>query len=146
MWDYLRGPVIAVVAVALVSVLYHFTPNVRPGRFRVLTLGSALALTVASALWVGFGWYLKLVGVRSTYGAFGTVLAVLVLVWTMNVVLLMGVKIDAEMLRAKELQAGMDSRRCIQAPPRSSMGAAGRLQMRRWTDRAADEITTQSRG
>ena len=64
----------------------------------------------------------------------------------MNVVLLMGVKIDAEMLRAKELQAGMDSRRCIQAPPRSSMGAAGRLQMRRWTDRAADEITTQSRG
>lgn len=144
-WDYLRGPVIAVVAVALVGVLYHFTPNVRPGRFRVLTLGSALALTVASALWVGFGWYLKLVGVRSTYGAFGTVLAVLVLVWTVNVVLLMGVKIDAEILRAKELQAGMDSRRCIQAPPRSSMGAAGRLQMRRWTDRAADEITTQSR-
>ena len=67
-------------------------------------------------------------------------LAVLVLVWTMNVVLLMGVKIDAEMLRAKELQAGMDSRRCIQAPPRSSRGAAGRLQMRRWTDRVADEI------
>lgn len=139
-WDYLRGPVIAVVAVALVSVLYHFTPNVRPGRFRVLTLGSTLALATASALWVGFGWYLRYVGVRSTYGAFGTVLAVLVLVWTMNVVLLMGVKIDAEMLRAKELQAGFDSRRCIQAPPRSNSGAAWRLQMRRWTDRAGKEI------
>ncbi|WJY97157.1 YihY/virulence factor BrkB family protein [Corynebacterium fournieri] len=139
-WDYLRGPVIAVVAVALVSVLYHFTPNVRPGRFRVLTLGSALALAVVSGLWVGFGWYVRIVGVRTTYGAFGTVLAVLVLVWTMNVVLLMGVKIDAEMLRAKELQAGMDSRRCIQAPPRSSDGAAWRLQLRRWNDRAAEEI------
>ncbi|MDN8604714.1 YihY/virulence factor BrkB family protein [Corynebacterium ureicelerivorans] len=139
-WDYLRGPVIAVVAVALVSVLYHFTPNVRPGRFRVLTLGSTLALATASALWVGFGWYLRYVGVRSTYGAFGTVLAVLVLVWAMNVVLLMGVKIDAEVLRAKELQAGFDSRRCIQAPPRSNSGAAWRLQMRRWTDRAGEEI------
>lgn len=139
-WDYLRGPVIAVVAVALVSVLYHFTPNVRPGRFRVLTLGSTLALATATALWVGFGWYLRYVGVRSTYGAFGTVLAVLVLVWAMNVVLLMGVKIDAEMLRAKELQAGFDSRRCIQAPPRSNGGAAWRLQMRRWTDRAGKEI------
>ena len=139
-WDYLRGPVIAVVAVALVGVLYHFTPNVRPGRFRVLTLGSTLALATASALWVGFGWYLRYVGVRSTYGAFGTVLAVLVLVWAMNVVLLMGVKIDAEVLRAKELQAGFDSRRCIQAPPRSNSGAAWRLQMRRWTDRAGEEI------
>lgn len=139
-WDYLRGPVIAVVAVALVSVLYHFTPNVRPGRFRVLTLGSTLALATASALWVGFGWYLRYVGVRSTYGAFGTVLAVLVVLWAMNVVLLMGVKIDAEVLRAKELQAGFDSRRCIQAPPRSNSGAAWRLQMRRWTDRAGEEI------
>lgn len=139
-WDYLRGPVIAVVAVALVGVLYHFTPNVRPGRFRVLTLGSTLALATASLLWVGFGWYLRYVGVRSTYGAFGTVLAVLVLVWAMNVVLLMGVKIDAEVLRAKELQAGFDSRRCIQAPPRSNSGAAWRLQMRRWTDRAGEEI------
>ena len=139
-WDWLRGPVIAVVAIALVSVLYHFTPNVRPGRFRLLTLGSALALAVVAVLWVGFGWYLRLVGIRSTYGAFGSVLAVLVLVWAMNVVLLEGVKIDAEVLRAKELQAGIDSRRCIQAPPRSSNGAAWRLQTRRWTDRAAQEI------
>lgn len=139
-WDWLRGPVIAVVAIALVSVLYHFTPNVRPGRFQLLTLGSALALAVVAVLWVGFGWYLRLVGIRSTYGAFGSVLAVLVLVWAMNVVLLEGVKIDAEVLRAKELQAGIDSRRCIQAPPRSSNGAAWRLQTRRWTDRAAQEI------
>lgn len=139
-WEWLRGPVIAVVAIALVSVLYHFTPNVRPGRFRLLTLGSALALAVVAVLWVGFGWYLRLVGIRSTYGAFGSVLAVLVLVWAMNVVLLEGVKIDAEVLRAKELQAGIDSRRCIQAPPRSSNGAAWRLQTRRWTDRAAQEI------
>ncbi|WP_288750740.1 YihY/virulence factor BrkB family protein [uncultured Corynebacterium sp.] len=142
-WDYLRGPVIAVVSVALVSVLYYFAPNVKPGRFRLLTLGSASALLVVGALWVGFSWYLKLVGVRSTYGAFGTVLAVLALIWLMNIVLLEGVKIDAEVLRAKELQRGMDSRRHIQAPPRSNVGAAWRLQTRRWTDRIADDILQQ---
>ena len=139
-WDYLRGPVIAVTSIALVSLLYYFAPNVKPGRFRVLTLGSASALLVIGLLWVGFSWYLKLVGIRSTYGAFGTVLAVLALIWLMNIVLLEGVKIDAEVLRAKELQDGLDSRRNIQAPPRSNAGAAWRLQMRRWTDRAADEI------
>ncbi|OFL91686.1 YihY/virulence factor BrkB family protein [Corynebacterium sp. HMSC055D05] len=139
-WDYLRTPVIAVVSIALVSVLYYFAPNVKPGKFRLLTLGSASALLVIGALWIGFSWYLKLVGIRSTYGAFGTVLAVLALIWLMNIVLLEGVKIDAEVLRAKELQHGMDSRRHIQAPPRSNSGAAWRLQTRRWTDRAADEI------
>ena len=139
-WAYLRGPVIAVVSIALVSVLYYFAPNVKPGRFRVLTLGSATALLVIAGLWMSFGLYLKYVGIRTTYGAFGTVLAVLALIWLMNIVLLEGVKIDAEVLRSKELQAGMDASRNIQAPPRSNRGAAWRLQTRRWTDRAAAEI------
>lgn len=143
-WAYLRGPVIAVVSIALVSVLYYFAPNVKPGRFRVLTLGSATALLVIAGLWMSFGLYLKYVGIRSTYGAFGTVLAVLALIWLMNIVLLEGVKIDAEVLRSKELQAGMDASRNIQAPPRSNRGAAWRLQTRRWTDRAGAEILEAS--
>ena len=143
-WAYLRRPVIAIVSIALVSVLYYFAPNVKPGRFRVLTLGSATALLVIAGLWVSFGLYLKYVGIRSTYGAFGTVLAVLALIWLMNIVLLEGVKIDAEVLRSKELQAGMDASRNIQAPPRSNRGAAWRLKTRRWTDRAAAEILQES--
>lgn len=143
-WAYLRGPVIAVVSIALVSVLYYFAPNVKPGRFRVLTLGSATALLVIAGLWMSFGLYLKYVGIRTTYGAFGTVLAVLALIWLMNIVLLEGVKIDAEVLRSKELQAGMDASRNIQAPPRSNRGAAWRLKTRRWTDRAAAEILQES--
>lgn len=145
-WTYLRWPVMALTAIALISVLYYFAPNVRPGKFRVLTLGSSLALVVVTALWVGFGWYLTTFGIRSTYGAFGSVLAVLGLLWAMNIVLLEGVKIDAEVLRAKELQVGMDSARMIQAPPRSNSGAAWRAQMRRWTDRAAAEVRAGSVG
>lgn len=139
-WSYVRGPVIGLTAIALISVLYYLSPNVRPGRFRLLTLGSTTALIVIAALWVAFGWYLTTVGLRSTYGAFGTVLAVLGVTWAMNIVLLEGVKIDAEVLRAKELQVGLDSAHVIQAPPRSNAGAAWRMQTRRWMDRTAREI------
>lgn len=145
-WSYLRWPVIVVTSIALISVLYYFAPNVRPGRFRVLTLGSSLALAVVSLIWFGFGWYLTTFGIRSTYGAFGTVLAVLALSWAMNIVLLEGVKIDAEILRAKELQVGLDSARVIQAPPRSNSGAGWRAQTRRWTDRTVAEIREGSVG
>ena len=145
-WSYLRWPVIILTSIALISVLYYFAPNVRPGRFRVLTLGSSLALAVVALIWFGFGWYLTTFGIRSTYGAFGTVLAVLALSWAMNIVLLEGVKIDAEILRAKELQVGLDSARVIQAPPRSNSGAGWRAQTRRWTDRTVAEIREGSVG
>lgn len=144
-WAYLRGPIIAATAVAMISVLYYFTPNVRRGRFRFFTLGSSLALIVITLLWVAFGWYLAVIGIRSPYGAFGTVLAVLGLIWVMNIVLLEGVKIDAEVLRAKELQVGMDSARVIQARPRSNAGAAWRAQTQRWTDRTVAEIREERR-
>lgn len=139
-WSYLRGPVILFTAIALVSILYYLAPNVKPGRFRLLTLGSTLALTVVILIWVAFSWYLSAIGIRSTYGAFGTVLAIFGLVWVMNIVLLEGVKIDAEVLRAKEIQAGIDSSRVIHAAPRSNAGAAWRLQLERWIGKSVAEL------
>ncbi len=139
-WGYLRGPTIVLMAMILLSLMYYFSPNVRPGRFRLLTLGSAAALLVGFLLWWGFGLYLSTIGVRSAYGAFGTVLAVLALVWVMNIVLLEGVKIDAEVLRAKELQVGYDSERTIQARPRSSEGTKWRLKVQRWIARSEREV------
>ena len=142
-WAYLRVPVIVLTAIALVSVLYYLAPNVKPGRFRVLTVGSTLALIVVAVIWTAFSWYLSAIGIRSPYGAFGTVLALLGLIWVMNIVLLGGVKIDAEILRAKELQAGLDSARVIQAPPRSNAGAKWRLKMQSWTDKSVAEIQSR---
>ena len=139
-WAYVRVPVIVITAIALISVLYYFAPTVRPGRFRLLSLGATVALLVIGLIWFAFGWYLSAVGVRSPYGAFGTVLAVLALVWVMNIVLLEGVKIDAEVLRAKELQVGMDSASLIQAPARSNEAVKFRLQLEAWAQRSVREI------
>lgn len=139
-WAYVRVPVIIITAIALISVLSYFAPNVRPGRFRLLSLGATLALLVIGLIWYAFSWYLSVVGIRSPYGAFGTVLALLALVWVMNIVLLEGVKIDAEVLRAKELQVGMDSGSLIQAPPRSNEAVKFRLQQESWVQRSVQEI------
>lgn len=144
-WDWLRYPVVALVALGLLSVLYQVTPNVRRGRFRPVTYGSFLAFFVSSLIWVGFSWYVTVVGVQSAYGAFGTVLMVLVLVWVMNIVLVVGVKIDAEVLRAKELQVGYDSERVIQAPPKSAASVRIRLRTQRRIDRIAEKVKNRRR-
>lgn len=139
-WSWARFPALALVSLGLVSMLYHVTPNVRLGRYRPFTLGSVLAFGASALAWTGFTWWLSVVGVRSAYGAFGTVLTVLVLVWFMNVVLLVGVKIDAEVLRAKELQLGYNAEHDIQAPPKSTAAVTFRIRVQSWLDRAAGEV------
>ena len=139
-WSWLQYPFVALVSLALLSLLFQVAPNVRRGRYRPLTHGAVLAFVGSAVIWTAFTRYVALVGVRSAYGAFGTVLTVLVLIWVMNVVLLVGVKVDAELLRAKELQAGYDSERVIQAPPKSAEAVRFRLQVQRWLDRAAARV------
>lgn len=142
-WDYARFPVTIVTAIALISVLYYVSPNVRPEKFRLLTLGSSMALTAIFIIWLGFSWFIGTIGISSAYGAFGTAGAVLVLVWVMNVVLLEGVKIDAEVLRVKQLQAGYDAETIIQVPPRSTKAVDFRLKVQHWIDRSASALKAQ---
>lgn len=122
-WQWVRFPVVILIAVVLIANLYHFAPNVKTKRFRWLTVGSVTALIGIGGVWVLFSWYISNFAANSAYGAISTVLALLIALWVVNIVLVIGVKIDAEVLRAKELQIGLDSERDIQVPPRSSSAA-----------------------
>ena len=143
-WEWARYPAVVVAAIVLVSCLFYFAPNVRPGRYRLLTVGAVFSMLVIGAEWALFGVYLSIFGLRSAYGAFGTVLAVLIAVWGMNIVLLLGVKIDAEILRAKELQAGYDSADMIQASPRAEDGVLFQLNVRLWLYRLAEDVKEEA--
>ena len=143
-WEWARYPAVVVAAVVLVSCLFYFAPNVRPGRYRLLTVGAVFAMLVIGAEWALFGVYLSIFGLRSAYGAFGTVLAVLVAVWGMNIILLLGVKLDAEILRAKELQAGYDSEISIQAPPRAQDAVLFQRKVRLWLYRLAEDVKEEA--
>lgn len=143
-WEWVRYPAVAVAAVALMSCLFYFAPNVRPGKFRLLTFGAAVALLVIGVMWTLFGWYLSTFGIRTAYGAFGTVLLVLVVIWVMNIVLLLGVKLDAEILRAKELQVGWDSETMVQAAPRAQDAILFQRKIRRYLHRLAEDVKQEA--
>ena len=139
-WNWLRFPVTVVVVLTLIAVLYHFSPNVRPSRFRWITYGSVVALVGTVVSWGLVGLYLKYLAGASAYGAISTVLAVFVAIWLMNTVLIIGIKIDAEVLRAKELQLGMHSQRFIQAPPRSDSSSTAQARAQKRLEHRAIEI------
>lgn len=144
-WNWLRFPVTVVVVLTLIAVLYHFGPNVRPGRFRWITYGSVVALVGTVASWGLVGLYLKYLAAASAYGALSTVMAVFVATWMMNTVLIVGIKIDAEVLRAKELQLGLHSERFIQAPPRAENSSQAQARAQESLEQRAREISDNAR-
>ena len=144
-WNWLRFPVTVVVVLTLIAVLYHFGPNVRPGRFRWITSGSVVALVGTVASWGLVGLYLKYLAAASAYGALSTVMAVFVATWLMNTVLIVGIKIDAEVLRAKELQLGLHSERFIQAPPRAENSSQAQARAQESLEQRAREISDNAR-
>jgi len=119
-WAWVKWPVILALLIGLIAVLYYFTPNVRQPKFRWISLGSIVAIIgivlAAGALYL----YFSLLGGYSSYGALGGVMALLITLWVFNIVLLLGVEIDAEVERARELQADIAAEDNIQLPPRDT--------------------------
>ena len=144
-WNWLRFPVTVVVVLTLIAVLYHFSPNVRPSRFRWITYGSVAALAGTVGVWGLFGLYITYLAGASAYGALSTILALFMAIWLMNTSLIVGIKIDAEVLRAKELQLGMHSERFIQAPPRSDASSRAQARAQKRLEYKAREISDSAR-
>lgn len=119
-WRWAKWPVIIALAVVLIDVLYYATPNVRHPRFRWLSLGAFIALLGLALVSAGFWLYLARFTSLSSYGAVGTVIALMFALWGANAMLILGVTVDAEVQRARQLKAGVPAEREIQLPPRST--------------------------
>jgi membrane protein len=119
-WDIAKWPVLVAVVLAMFAVLYYLSPNVKLAGMRWTTPGSVLALVlwiIASALFAfyvaNFGSYDK------TYGTLGGVVSFLVWVWIGNIAVLLGVELNAELEREREIGAGVSgAEESIQLPPR----------------------------
>ncbi|SCX45991.1 membrane protein [Klenkia marina] len=107
-WDIAKWPVMVVVVAIMIAILYYMTPNVRLRGFRWVSPGAAFALVVwiiASAL---FAFYVANFGsYNKTYGALAGVVVFLVWLWITNLVLLIGLQLDAERERTIELREGV---------------------------------------
>lgn len=107
-WNIAKWPLLLAVVVLMFAVLYHVTPNVKLPGFRWVTPGAILAIVVwlvASALFAfyvaNFGSYDK------TYGTLGGIVVLLVWFWITNVALLLGMELNSERERSRELDAGV---------------------------------------
>ncbi|MFQ4148938.1 YihY/virulence factor BrkB family protein [Arthrobacter sp. LAPM80] len=120
-WSIAKWPVVAVLAVVLIAVLYYFTPNVRQPRFRWISVGASLALLALVLASAGFGVYLaNFSKYEKTYGAIAGMIILLLWLWIINLVLLLGAEVDAELERVRELQAGIRAEEQLQLPPRET--------------------------
>ena len=119
-WRWVKWPVVLGLTAMLIAVLYYFTPNVRQDRFRWLSTGAFVALLGLMLVSGGFWVYLSYFTAMSSYGAIGTILTSLFALWGANVALVLGMKVDAEIERARQLKEGRSAEREIDLPPRST--------------------------
>jgi membrane protein len=125
LWTVGKWPLLLGVVMVIVALLYYLTPNVRQPRFRWLSPGALLAIltwVVGSAL---FGVYVaNFSNYDAVYGSLAGVIVFLVWLWVTNTALLLGAELDAEIERARELQAGISAEREVQLPPRDTRASA----------------------
>lgn len=120
-WQIAKWPLLVALVVVIVAVLYYATPNVRQPRFRWLSVGAAAAILVWAIASAAFGFYVdNFSSYNRTYGAMAGVIVFLLWLWITNLALLFGAELDAEMERARELQAGMPAEDEIQLPKRDT--------------------------
>lgn len=118
-WDTAKWPVVGLLTVVLIAVLYYFTPNVQQPKFRWISVGATVALSAAVLASAGFGLYVaNFSKYDKTYGTIAGVIVLLLWLWIMNLALLFGAEVDAELERGRQLQSGIKAEAQLQLPPR----------------------------
>jgi membrane protein len=107
-WNVVKWPVILVILALMIAVLYYSTPNVKLRGFKWVSPGAAVAIVVAVIASALFAFYVANFGsYNATYGALAGVVIFLIWFWLINIALLFGIELDAEMERSKELEQGI---------------------------------------
>lgn len=124
-WNVAKWPLLAAIVVVVIALLYYATPNIRQPKIRWLSPGALLAIGTWFAGSALFGLYVtNFSAYGNAYGSLAGVIVFLVWLWVSNIALLLGAELDAEVERARELQAGIPAERDVQLPPRDTQGSA----------------------
>ena len=124
-WSIAKWPVVGILAVVLIAILYYFTPNVRQPKFRWISIGATVALVAVIVSSAAFGLYVaNFSHYNKTYGTIAGMIVLLLWMWIMNLMLLFGAEVDAELERVRELQTGIKAESQLQLPPRDISASA----------------------
>ena len=119
-WNIAKWPAIVVLVALMITGLYYIAPNVRPPSLRWLTPGAVLAVIAWAITSTAFGLYIaNFDSYNKTYGTLGAIVTFLVWVWLTNIGALLGIELDSEIERERQLAAGQpDAAQQIQLPLR----------------------------
>jgi len=120
-WNVGKWPLLAAIAVVVVAVLYYYTPNVRHTRLRWVSWGAMFAIVVWALATAGFAVYVFTVGqYERVYGWIGGGIVLLIWLYISNLVLVIGAEVDGEIVRLRQLTAGIEAEGVIQLPVRDT--------------------------
>jgi membrane protein len=106
-WDILKWPVLVALISLMFALLYWASPNAKQGGFRWVSPGGILAVLLWIVVSAAFALYVaNFSSYNKTYGTLGGVIAFLVWLWISNIAVLLGAEFDAELERARAIEAG----------------------------------------
>lgn len=130
-----RWPVLAALVLLVVALLYYATPNVRHQRIRWVSHGALFAIVTWAIATLLFAVYVFTVAPYDRiYGWLGGGLVMLLWLYITNLVMVLGAEVDAEVMRLRQLHAGIAAEENIQVTLRDT--ARNHMLARQ---RAADE-------
>jgi membrane protein len=120
-WNVAKWPLLAALAVLVAGVLYYYTPNVRHLRLRWVSWGAGFAIVTWALATAGFALYVATLSVYDRiYGWLGGAIVLLIWLYITNLVLVLGAEFDAEVVRLRQLSAGLPAEETVQLPLRDT--------------------------
>lgn len=111
-WNIAKWPAMLLIVIVIFAILFYAAPNARIPKFQLVTPGAVVAIvlwilaSVAFALYVAnFGSYNK------TYGTLGGAVSLLVWLWISNCAILLGLELNSEVERSREIRRGVPGAR-----------------------------------
>lgn len=101
-WSVARWPVVIFFVMLMIALLYYATPNVQKAKFRWSSMGAFVALIMLILVSLGFVVYINnFDSYNAAYGAIGGVIVGFVWLWMVNLALIFGAELDAEIERSQ---------------------------------------------
>ncbi len=124
-WDIAKWPVVVFIVIFIIGMLYWATPNVAKMKRDIFSWGALIAFVVWVVGSVGLVLYVGFTqgsSYQKTYGAFAGAIIFMLWLWITNNAMLFGAELDAELIRTRQLRAGLDAEHIVQLPARDETG------------------------
>jgi membrane protein len=127
-WNIAKWPVLLILVSFMIALLYYASPNAKLRSLRSIVPGAFVAVVLWLVASAAFAFYVANFGsYDKTYGTLGGIIIFLVWMWITNVAILLGVEVNAERERSRQLRDGIPgAEREIQLDERSAQKAEKR--------------------